>query len=173
MRFAYADPPYPGRAGYYEDHPDFAGEVDHEELIERLERDYPDGWALSTAASSLREILPLCPRSARVCAWNRRAFFPAKSKRPLSSWEPLIVARGREYPTAAPRSTRDALAYHGRFNAFPGALIGMKPPQFSVWMFQQLGAGPGDSFDDLFPGSGAVARAWESYTSLVARAASE
>lgn len=34
MRFAYADPPYPGKARkYYGAHPDFAGEVDHAALI--------------------------------------------------------------------------------------------------------------------------------------------
>jgi len=29
MRLGYADPPYPGCAHLYKDHPDFAGEVDH------------------------------------------------------------------------------------------------------------------------------------------------
>jgi hypothetical protein len=53
MRFAYADPPYPGQAWrVYGRHEDYAGEVDHAELIARLERDYPDGWALSTPAAS-------------------------------------------------------------------------------------------------------------------------
>lgn len=33
MRVAYADPPYPGQAArHYADHPDYAGEVDHQEL---------------------------------------------------------------------------------------------------------------------------------------------
>ena len=36
MRFAYADPPYIGRAYYYKNHPDFAGEVDHAELVTRF-----------------------------------------------------------------------------------------------------------------------------------------
>jgi hypothetical protein len=44
-------------------------------------------------------------------------------------------------------------------------MIGMKPPQFSVWMFDLLGAGPGDVLDDLYPGSGAVGLAWDRYTS--------
>lgn len=35
---AYADPPYPGQAKrHYADHPDYAGEVDHGELMMRLE----------------------------------------------------------------------------------------------------------------------------------------
>ena len=45
MKIAYADPPYIGCAHLYRDHPDYAGEVDHARLIERLERDY-DGWIL-------------------------------------------------------------------------------------------------------------------------------
>ena len=49
--------------------------------------------------------------------------------------------------------------------AIPGALIGMKPPEFAVWMFAQLGALPGDELADIFPGSGAISRAWELYTS--------
>lgn len=36
MRFAYADPPYPGMAHLYKGHLDYAGEVDHKALIERL-----------------------------------------------------------------------------------------------------------------------------------------
>jgi hypothetical protein len=42
----------------------------------------------------------------------------------------------------------------------------MKPPEFAVWMFAQLGARPGDTLDDLYPGSGAVGRAWALYASL-------
>lgn len=54
----------------------------------------------------------------------------------------------------------DALVYRGRYRAFPGALIGMKPPQFSEWVFKLLGATRSDELVDVFPGSGAVAEAW-------------
>ena len=40
----------------------------------------------------------------------------------------------------------------------------MKPPQFAVWMFCQLGARPGDELVDLYPGSGAIGEAWRRYT---------
>lgn len=40
----------------------------------------------------------------------------------------------------------------------------MKPPQFAVWMFQQLGARAGDELVDLCPGSGAISEAWCRYT---------
>ncbi|MGA2924417.1 MAG: hypothetical protein ABSG43_00270 [Solirubrobacteraceae bacterium] len=39
----------------------------------------------------------------------------------------------------------------------------MKPPQFAVWMFEQLGACAGDELVDLYPGSGAVGMAWSRY----------
>lgn len=66
LRLAYADPPYPGKARYYRGHPDFAGEVDHRALIGRLVATY-DGWALSTSAEALPEVLSFCPP---VCAWR-------------------------------------------------------------------------------------------------------
>lgn len=39
MKLGYADPPYPGGAHLYKDHPDFAGEVDRE-----LQRAYDFMW---------------------------------------------------------------------------------------------------------------------------------
>jgi len=158
-RFAYADPPYPGKAGLYDE----AREVDHLELIRRLEADYPDGWALSTSAAALRDVLPMCPASTRVCVWRRRTR-PTRSRRALSAWEALLVAGGRELQTERPQEVLDVLDYRGRYDAFPGALVGMKPPEFAVWMFAQLGAQAGDELADLFPGSGAIGRAWALYT---------
>ena len=61
LRLAYADPPYPGRASLYRDHPDYAGEVDHAALLAQL-AGY-DGWALSTSAEALPAVLALCPHS--------------------------------------------------------------------------------------------------------------
>jgi hypothetical protein len=155
MHFAYADPPYPGKAGYYPERE----EVDHASLLERLTADYPDGWALSTSAEALRDVLALCPPEIRVCAWTR-AVRRVRSSRALSAWEPLLVAGGRPLRVDVVQDLENALVYRGRFRAFPGALVGMKPPQFSEWMFRQLGASPGDRLDDLFPGSGAVSAAW-------------
>ena len=63
MRLAYADPPYPGQAKrWYEDHPDYGGEVDHAQLVERLES--YDGWALHTSASDSNR----CSPSARMAS---------------------------------------------------------------------------------------------------------
>lgn len=148
-RLAYADPPYPGLAGYYPER----REVDHAALVSRLEEF--DGWALSTSAAALPFVLSLLQgRRVRVCAW-------LKKPRGGSAWEPVIVKSARRVG----RSEVDARHYAGRYHAFPGALIGMKPPQFSVWLFKLLGATPEDSFNDLFPGSGAVSLAWRRYSS--------
>jgi hypothetical protein len=46
----------------------------------------------------------------------------------------------------------------------PGRVIGAKPAAVCRWIFTLLGAAPGDTLDDLFPGSGAVSRAWAAYT---------
>jgi len=52
VRFAYADPPYPGQSKkHYGDHPDYAGEVDHPALIAQLVAEYPDGWALRSVVT--------------------------------------------------------------------------------------------------------------------------
>lgn len=60
LRFAYADPPYPGMSGFYKDHPDYGGEVDHAELIGRMTQDF-DGWILHTAATTLDQLYPCKP----------------------------------------------------------------------------------------------------------------
>jgi hypothetical protein len=106
----------------------------------------------------------MCPVGIRVCAWRRRVR-PTRSRRPLSAWEPLLVYGGRHLEAGWPQEVLDHLDYRGRYDAMPGALVGMKPPEFAVWMFAQLGAQPGDELADLFPGSGAIGRAWELYTS--------
>jgi len=152
MRLAYADPPYPGRAHLYEDHPDYDGEVDHVALIKTL-REY-DGWALSTSAAALRDLLPLCPDDVRVLAWVKHSV--------NVSWEPVIVKPARPIDTQGPRDwihvEPEAFQWRPKPDSY---VIGQKPVPFCEWMFQWLGAEQGDTFDDLFPGSGAVGKAWD------------
>lgn len=162
MKFAYADPPYPGKARYYPE----KKEVDYRHLIENLlETCYPDGWALSVSSAGLRDVLQYCPKDVRVCAWVKGPR-KTKSMRPLVSWEPLIVAHGRKLETRSVCDIYDSLVYAGRYRAFPGAIIGMKPPQFAEWMFRSLGALQGDTLDDLYPGSGAISVAWARYAAM-------
>lgn len=46
----------------------------------------------------------------------------------------------------------------------PGRVIGAKPAVFARWVFDLLGALPGDDFVDVFPGSGGIALAWSMYS---------
>lgn len=179
MRFAYADPPYPGFADrYYGEHRDFGGEVDHAALLDRLLSEFPDGWALSTSSKTLAYVLQLCDRYGigagsasrpfqslvRVGAWTR-PWPPGKAYAPVSAWEPVLFYRGR-------RLEQQVLdwVHAGLPRDYPEKLPGMKPAAFSGWVFRCLGAMPGDELVDLFPGSGAVAAAWDVYASREAGA---
>jgi hypothetical protein len=162
-RFAFADPPYPGLAGYYADHPDYAGEVDHVALVSRLQT--YDGWALSTSRDALKRVYALCPDDALVGAWVRGER-PGASYSALSTWEPVIYRIGRAHLSPVDERRLDALVFHSRPRlSDPNRVIGAKPSEFAWWMFGLVGALPGDTLDDLFPGSGGIARAWSLYSS--------
>jgi hypothetical protein len=168
LKFAYADPPYPGKAHLYRQDPGYAGEVDHEALLSRLEQ--YDGWALSTSAEALPRILALCvARSClvRVCGWYRGAR-SHKSARLLNAWEPVILWGGRRllFGVRGDGVTDFLFTRRPRRRVtLPGAVIGMKRPEVIRWIFELLGAGEGDTFDDLYPGSGMVGRCWQDYCS--------
>lgn len=165
LRFAYADPPYPGLAKrYYGREATYAGEVDHTDLIASLEYSY-DGWALSTSAKALRDILPLCPPDVCVCPWVKPHGISSKSRGLHNTWEPLIVKQGRREPPGR-RDWLRALPARGG-----GDLMGRKPIAFAAWLFACMGAvpGSGDTLDDLFPGTGIITRAWQSLASLEPR----
>lgn len=154
MRFGYADPPYPGLSWkYYRDEVTYRGEVNHRDLIAQLERDFPDGWALSTSAKALRDVLPLCPPETRVCAWIKPGGAPTATMGIHNRWEALLVCRGRQ---VAPGKVDFLRAQPARFH---GELMGRKPLAFAAWLLGLLGAGAGDELVDLFPGTGMVGRA--------------
>jgi len=185
-RFAYADPPYPGQAlrHYGKNGDPFDGdvaEVDHAELIEGLERDFPDGWALSTSVPALSYVLSLCPESepskkrtwngrggvklgtgVRVCVWKRTGM-PFPPSRVMWAWEPVIV----RMPHWRQRHSRDFvpdILYATQPRGLLGnELTGQKPVAFCYWIFDLLGMSADDELVDIFPGSGAVGHAWESW----------
>ncbi len=165
MRWAYADPPYPGMARYYGPE---ASEVDHAALVSRLQEGF-DGWALSTSAAALPDVLRLCPPGAWVAPWVRGCR-PTKSRSPLNAWEPVIIYGNRPLPYAdAPQDLADVLISGARQRSHPGALVGMKSAVFAEWVFRLLGARQGDTLADIFPGSGIISRAWGEYVSRVDR----
>jgi hypothetical protein len=160
LRWGYADPPYPGMSGFYKDHPDYAGEVDHAELVERLCRDY-DGWVLHTASSTLAEVLAVCPPEVRVLAWVKPFASWKKGVYPAYAWEPILLWGGRR-AFGSRQTPRD---YCAEGITLKRGLTGAKPQAVCLWLFDCLGAEPDDDLVDLFPGSGAVTRAWEAFRS--------
>lgn len=159
-RIGYADPPYPGLAGYYVGHPDYAGEVDHDELIGRLA--LYDGYALSTSADALSTVLELFRRRGvehYVAAWVRGGR-PGRSRRARSSWEPVIYRPARSV-VLDDAGVDSLVANAGCRRADRKRTIGAKPAAFASWLFGLVQARAGDTFDDLYPGSGGMTRAWE------------
>lgn len=160
LTFAYADPPYPGTAKkYYGGQPNYAGEVDHAALIASLTAAGYAGWALSTSSRSLRDLLPLCPGSARICAWVKPIGVPAATYGPHATWEPVIVVGGRRRRPGVRDWLRAQPARGG------GTLPGRKPIAFCGWLFNLLGMAPGDHLVDVFPGTGIVGRSWAELSS--------
>lgn len=162
MKLGYADPPYPGCSYKYRDHPDYAGEVDHAGLVERLESEF-DGWVLHTNSVSIPIVAPIvAPTGARWGAWVKSfaAFKPGV--RPSYAWEPIIFKPMRKM----------AADYSGNFVmrdwieapiTMRRGFTGAKPADVCHWAFEVVGADPSDELIDLFPGSGAVQRAWEGW----------
>lgn len=158
MRFAYADPPYLGQARkHYGDDPN-AREVNHHLLIGYMDSHF-DAWALSLSATSdsLRSILMLCPHDVRVGAWVKpfASFKPGVGN--AYAWEPVIFRGGRQRTRTQP-TVRDWVAANITLQR---GTHGAKPLAFCMWLFEFLNAQPGDEFEDVFPGSGAVGRAWD------------
>ena len=158
MRIAYADPPYPGMSGFYKDHPDYGGEVDHAELVARMVADY-DGWVLHTASTTLAQVLAVCPAGVRIAAWVKPFAAFKNNVSPAYAWEPVIFSRARK-PPADLGTPRDWLAEGITLRR---GLTGAKPEAVCRWVFDLLGMVPEDEMVDLFPGSGAVTAAWEAW----------
>lgn len=157
MRFAYADPPYIGQAKKHYSHDPRCAEVDHAELVAKL-NGY-DAWALSLSSPTLRIILPLCPDDVRVMAWVKPFAVFKPNVNPAYAWEPVIVRGGRKR-SRSEATVRDWVSANITLRR---GLSGAKPEAFCFWLFDVLGAQGGDEFDDIFPGTGGVTRAWEQY----------
>lgn len=185
VKLAIADPPYLGRADrWYGDgrgsgrtradaggyrglngrkpdhHPDAAAWDDpetHVALINRLHAEY-DGWAVAGHATSASLMLECAPPGAQLAIWGRPNAVPGGG-RVINTWEPVLVY--------VPRSRRDR--YSGLrvrdllvASVRPQGFLGSKPPEWTRWVLDLLGHDPAtDIVEDLFPGSGSVARASE------------
>jgi hypothetical protein len=162
---AYADPPYPGCAKLYRDHPDYAGEVDHRVLVRHI--DHFDGWILHTASTTLGYVLGELA-AAQITGWRVMAWVKpfAAFKRNVSvayAWEPVIVKPVRKPAVEhAHEVSRDWLSEPITLQR---GLTGAKPERVCRWLFDVAGCRPGDELADLFPGTGAVSHAWERWSS--------
>lgn len=114
---------------------------------------------MSLHTPSLKHILPLCPDGVRVAAWVKpfASFKPGVN--PAYAWEPVIFRGGRPRMRTE-QTVRDWTACNITLKR---GFTGAKPEDFCWWLFDLLGLRPTDNFADLFPGSGAVTRAWNSY----------
>lgn len=153
MRLAYADPPYPGNAYLYSE----KREVDHVRLLQSLAA--YDGWALSTTMAGLIALAPRLP-AVHVAVWCKPGSAPRPPARIMPRWEPVIVkparasgAYVRDWHYAQAPSAGFMVKHTGQ------DLIGSKPLSFCVWVLRLMGHEPGDVVDDIYPGTGIMARA--------------
>ena len=162
MKLGYADPPYIGCAHLYKNHPDYGGEVDHVALVDRLMSEY-DGWVLHAAATanSFAILSPIAEKcNARWMAWVK-PFAAFKPNVPVAyAWEPVLIKSARKPVVSKRLVMRDWIAENITLRR---GLTGAKPESVCHWVFEVLGARPDDELDDLFPGTGAVTRAWKTW----------
>jgi len=166
MRIGYADPPYIGCAHLYKGHPDYAGEVDHAELIERLESYEFDGWVLHAAATprSMAVLAPLVESTgARWMTWVKGFAAFKKNVSVAYAWEPVIVKPCRKPVVSKRLVMRDWIQESITLRK---GLTGVKPEKVCHWAFEMVGARPEDDLIDLYPGTGAVSKAWRTWQGL-------
>ena len=170
MRVAYADPPYIGQAKrHYGKHSDFRGEVNYKQLVDRLIREFPDGWALSLSAQTLQHVLNFCP-AVRVLVWVKRYHGMLPGIRLQYCWEPVLLYGCRQSPHRTGETTvRDWVLANPEgftFRTMPADhVIGKKPREFCYWLFDVMDLEASDELVDLFPGTGAVAHHWSQWKS--------
>lgn len=87
---------------------------------------------------------------------------PHHTLAPRSAFEPVLFRGQRPRPPDAAHAID--WTHAAPLRDYPGQVVGTKPPEFSWWVFDCLCADPEvDTLDDLYPGSGAVRRAWDRY----------
>ena len=125
----------------------------HIQLIERLNRDYPDGWALSCNPSNLSWMLPVAP-DVRVCAWTK-TFHQIRKTSIQYAWECVLLRGGRPDGDRKPMVRDWMMAAAAMKTGLPGA----KPLEFNLWILDLLNYQDSDTLDDLFPGTGGMSDA--------------
>lgn len=166
MSFAYADPPYLGCGKLYDKHHAESRVWDdpqtHQDLITRLCDEYPDGWAMSCSSPSYHILRAMCPDDVRTGIWVKPFAIFKPNVNPAYAYEPVIFRggrkRGRDVDTVRDWVSANITLKRG--------LTGAKPREFCRWVFAFLNMQPGDTFTDIFPGTGAVAAAWAEWSRM-------
>jgi hypothetical protein len=166
MRLGYADPPYLGCGKLYaEHHPqalDWDDPATHERLVEQLQDEF-DGWVLHLSATP--ESLALytrliLPTGARWCSWVK-GFAAFKRNVPVAyAWEPVAIKALRKPVVSKRLVMRDWIQESVTLKR---GLTGAKPEAVCHWAFELAAARPDDELTDLFPGTGAVSKAWNTW----------
>jgi hypothetical protein len=165
MKLSYSDPPYPGQAKrHFSNDPSgiVAEEVDHYELLKKL-RDGYDGWALSTSTPALPMLYDMIgdlfpPNTVRTAAWVKPFASWKPTHRVQYTWEPVLFIPVRPKGSRLVPSVRDYVSANITMRK---GTHGAKPDTFCNWIIDLIGWQPGDTFEDMFPGSGAFTRAIE------------
>lgn len=166
MKIGYADPPYYGCGKLYtEQHPDafdWDDSLTHMRLLDRLQAEF-DGWVLHLSATpaSIAVYAPLIAGTgARWCSWVKQ-FAAFKRNIPVAyAWEPVIIKPARKPVVSKRLVMRDWIMCPITMKK---GLTGAKPEAVCHWAFELAAACPDDELDDLFPGTGAVSKAWATW----------
>jgi hypothetical protein len=100
------------------------------------------------------------PTGARWMNWSKSF---AAFKRNVSvayAWEPVIVKAARKPVVSTRLVMRDWIECPITLRR---GLTGAKPEKVCHWAFEMVGARPEDDLDDIFPGTGAVMKAWRTW----------
>jgi hypothetical protein len=76
------------------------------------------------------------------------------------AWEPVIVKAARKPVVSKRLVMRDWIMASITLKR---GLTGAKPEDVCHWAFEMVGAHPDDELHDMFPGTGAVTRAWDTW----------
>ena len=158
MRFAYADPPYPGQARRHYSQDERCAEVDSEKLVDFLEEQFPDGWALSSHEGGLDILLPICRERGwtltnhqiRMGIWLKPFHIFKPGVNPSYGWEPVLFRGGRKRTREQP-TLKNFLIHNITLKK---GLVGVKPEEVAEWVLDWLNVQAGDEFYDIYPGSG-------------------
>lgn len=164
MRFAYADPPYLGQGKRYAHlHPDslvWDDPATHAALVERLEDEFPDGWAISMTPQP-EALMAYVGPGRELAVWHRRGWMTAAPQMRISFCFELVM-----YRTKVPNSKKhgpmvtNVFTLGGHNWQVGSTHTGTKPPEFCSWVLDLLGYDPArDELVDLYPGEGAMTRA--------------